>query len=218
MKKVQIIKTEKEGGAAHDVSGFKKVYKHKDLEKIFNADKHKEDTEKYCENLVQETQKKCEQLEKDLRVKYEKLFSEQQVEMASKIESKLRSFFQNVEKEIFNITTQVVTKLGADLPPSTKIFNLIRDKINSTISENLKMSVLANQKTLLFLREQIESHFPESNNLTFAVKDDLRDDECILETDYIYVKVDINQYFDEFSKIVSSLSKPVAHLSHGTQS
>jgi hypothetical protein len=208
MKKIQVIKTSSEEEKPSDAhSGFKKVFKHQDLEKVFDADKYKKEIEQRCDKLLKDTQKKCSDLEKELQAKYKKDFHSQQVELSSKIEAKMKAFFVSYEKEVMNIVLSVVTKLGIDVSDSTKLFQLIHDKISSAMAERLQMSVSANQKTLVFLRGKIDEAFPEAQNFNYSVKDDLADDECILETDYTYTKVDVSQYFDEFSKIVRSISR-----------
>lgn len=206
MKKIQVIKTSEDGKSSAGHSGFKKVLKHQDLEKVINAEKFKKETERQCQKLLKDTEKKCADLEKQLQEKYKKEFHHQQVELAEKIQGKMKSFFDAMEKEAMNTILAVVTKLGVDVPDTSKLFHLIRDKINIAMAERLQMSVLANQKTLLFLREKIDEVFPDAPNFNYAVKDDLADDECILETDYTYTKVNVSQYFEEFSRIVKTLS------------
>lgn len=205
MKKVQVIKTSREDKGDQSPTA-RKVIKHNDLEKIFQAEKFKQDTEKQCAQLLEDTKNKCIELEAQLQKKYLDQFHDQQQALAQEIEKKLVAFFASWQRDSMSVLSAVATKLGTEIPDSAKLFHLIRDKLTTVMAERVQMVISANQKTLLFLRERVDEAFPETPYFTYSVKEELADDECMLETDYACTKINISQYFQVFSDIVTSFS------------
>jgi vacuolar-type H+-ATPase subunit E/Vma4 len=179
------------------LAGPLKIYKPQDLVFISDAKKYYEDTLAQCQKMVEEAQKKCQDME-DTHYKniLQKVHEENQKiwEDSSK---KCDAFLQNVEKEIQDVLKGVIHKLYFDTSLTSKVFPLLSAEIDKIQSRVKLITVYANPNAIHILRSRIlEDHQGCRAILEFQVREELIDEECIVETEYGITRLNVENFMN----------------------
>ncbi len=179
---------------------FDRVLKAKDANNILELDEYLKLKKKQNDQLIAETEKKIEVLKK-------KVYEEISAEIRSKNEEQLDELYTNLEQvlktideKLFDIIYQILTKLGYLQVNSLQIRNLIQEEIGNLIGQK-QVKILINER----MAEKIKSEFnePVSKQLTWAIKNELSDEECICETNMWTLRIDLATLKKQINRILA---------------
>jgi hypothetical protein len=184
-----------------------KIYKPEDIEGLLNIDALNSKTKNESERLIQEAKIKCENLEKETYDNVMKKFHAEQLELFEKSFVKVNDFFKKSENELLSILKTVFSKMKLEEKSIEIMSNLIFDEVEKLKIKSQKFNIYANHKVIPLLQENIRNQFKLSESIYFDydIKNDLSSHECLLESDYIMVRITIDDFHEKILQMFSGL-------------
>lgn len=179
---------------------FDRVLKASDIEALLNVDEYVEQMKQQSEDLLENTNNNITKLKEQI---YQEISSEIRTENAKQLQlfyDNLQQMLKQFDAKTFDIIYQVLVRLGyAQINPQ-QIKNLITDEIGNVIGQKT-VKIIANQDVIAHLKEEFEDTI--INSITWAVNDQLLNEECICETSLWSLRIDAATLKQQIQNILS---------------
>jgi hypothetical protein len=183
-----------------------KIYKPQDIDDLQDIKRLKERTQEECRQLLEETKQKCVQLEKET---YDKALRELQVEQEKLLfqcQKKVSSFFQGAQEDLQSVLKTIFNKLKVEQTSVQTLSQLMLTELDRLKLKSQKFVLYANSVTLpalqSFVREQILTQ--EKLAFDFDLNSSLQDEECVLESEYVVVRINVNDFLQNVMRVLQN--------------
>ncbi|MES2615810.1 MAG: hypothetical protein V4591_10395 [Bdellovibrionota bacterium] len=186
-----------------------KIYKPQDIEGLLNIDELKLKTTQECNDLLEQTRKKCEVLEKETYdAALDKLHKEQ-LSIFEKSYKKVDAFFEGAKIELNSVLKVVFDKIKMDENSVKILTNLLYVEIEKLKIKSNKMIIYANGHILPTLQANIKEEYAANEGVYFdyEIKQDLSEHECLIESDYVMVRISVADFQEKVLKIITGNNK-----------
>ena len=164
------------------------IIKSKDMDMFLNM-------KAYCDNIIHQYDSKLAKLDNDyvnrnklLNIKYNKFFLQDIERYKKTIEKNIQNHIDIVTKTIFEKFNQILDELLLEKLDFNYIQSIVENEIKSSFVTK-KIIIYTNQKNLRKLHEAL-SHY--SMNIEYINDKKLSINECLLETEFYKVKINID--------------------------
>ncbi len=185
-----------------------KIFKAKDVEVYFNSNKVENDSELYCQKIIQQAKVDAKKIkEQAYSDALEQIHQESQA-LNLQLQKKNQKFVEKLENEIFSIIDEILIKLSVRDNFSKHLGVIVKEELQkSNINKNEYLTITANKNVLKQLKNELTD---SGDNIIFKLDDSLIDNECLYETNLYLMRININQlysYLADYSFAIKS--KPV---------
>lgn len=182
-----------------------KIYKPQDIDGLLNIDKLKLKTTQDCERMLEETKQKCALLEKNAYEEGLKKLHSEQAQLFQQTYSKVSDFFQSAQENLNGILKVLVEKMKMDENSVNILTSLLFAEVEKLKIKSLKFTIYANGNILPILQTNIRKEYDLHDGVQFDydIKDDLRDEECLVESDYVMARISVVDFQEKVMKILA---------------
>ena len=186
-----------------------KIYKPQDIEGLLNVEKLQLKTKEDCARALEDTRKKCETLEKETYdAALNKLHAEQ-MDIFEQSYKKVTNFFDEAQLDLNSILKVVFDKIKIDENSSKFLSNLLFAEVERLKIKCNKFTVYANNKILPIIQANIKEEYTLNDNVYFDydIKQELRSEECLIESDFVMVRISVRDFHEKALKILAEQNK-----------
>lgn len=174
-----------------------KIYTPQDLEGLQDIEHLKQTTHETCEALLADARKKCEDLKTEAyQSGLDKLHSEQ-LALLGESHAKVTEFFARMTTQFQALLQTLCEKLKTHRTMTESLSALLFAEVDRLKIKSQKFTIYANPSILPALQKHVKSEYEnESLSFDFDVRPDLADDECLVESDYVMVRIAVADFYE----------------------
>ncbi len=183
-----------------------KIYKPEDLENLLDIDQAKQKTAAECQKLYEDTKQKCMELESQTVFEAKDKFYKEQLELLEKTFKKIDNFFEKSREDLFSVLTLVCQKLKVEQNVFILLTRLLYAEIDKLKIKSNKFTIHGNSVILSHLKSRVEEQYQgiETISFEYELKENLQDDECLLESEYVVVRIRVKDFEENILNLFSS--------------
>jgi hypothetical protein len=182
-----------------------KIYKPQDIDDLVNIREYKKKARQDCETLVLEVQQKCEVLKKEAYDTSVQQLYQEQLKLLEMCQQKVNRFFKNAQLELNGIVRVLSDKLYMDESMSKTLAHLVFSEVEKLKIRSTKFTVHAHAQVLGEIKKFVEQEYKGENEIMFdfMAKNELRFEECLLESEYVMARISVNDFKEKVLHILT---------------